>query len=261
MDKIKIIVDKEWSEVFKNRYVLFLVVFLPLFLTLLPLGILFFAIPEMSSEELDDIPPQFAQLCSSLEGAECMQVFLGNQFMLLVLLVPLALSVTFAAYSIVGEKTTRSLEPLLAAPISTAALLAGKSLAAALPAILATWVSFGAFALVARLIVSSPAVYARLTGPVWLLAVLLVGPLLALLGVNVSMIVSSRVNDPRVAEQLSMLVIIPLLGVFFGQIAGLILINVPFVLLAALVLALIDAGLLYLGVRLFERETILTRWK
>jgi ABC-2 type transport system permease protein len=43
--------------------------------------------------------------------------------------------------------------------------------------------------------------------------------------------VSSRVNDPRVAEQLSTIVIVPVLGLFFGQIAGLIFINKSVILI------------------------------
>jgi ABC-2 type transport system permease protein len=261
MNKVRTIVAKEWAEVFKNQSVLFLVIFMPLLLTLLPLGILIFAIPSMKEDDLQEIPPQFVQLCGQLAGAECMQVFLSNQFMILFMLIPLTISVSFAAYSIVGEKTTRCLEPLLATPITTAQLLTGKSLAAALPAILASWASFTLFAAAARLIVTSAEVYGRLVNPTWLLLVLLVGPLLAILGVNLSLIVSSRVNDPHAAQQISMIVIIPVMAVFFGQLVGLILLDLRFVFAAAVILASVDVALIYLGVRLFERETILTRWK
>jgi ABC-2 type transport system permease protein len=73
--------------------------------------------------------------------------------------------------------------------------------------------------------------------------------------------VSSRVNDPRVAEQLSAVVIMPLLALFFGQITGFLIVNRALVVGLAVVLAIVDAGVLWLAVRLFQRETILTRWK
>ena len=60
-------------------------------------------------------------------------------------MMPLMVPVTIAAYSIVGEKVTRSLEPLLATPISTTKLLLGKGLAAALPGIVTAWISYGLF--------------------------------------------------------------------------------------------------------------------
>jgi ABC-2 type transport system permease protein len=59
----------------------------------------------------------------------------------------------------------------------------------------------------------------------------------------------------------SMLVILPLLGLFFGQIAGLIFINERLILLMAGVLVVADAALLTFATQLFERENILTRWR
>ena len=84
---------------------------------------------------------------------------------------------------------------------------------------------------------------------------------MALMAVSVSIMVSSRVNDPRVAEQLSMVVILPVLAIFFGQLAGLFVVNQQLILVSALVLIIFDAFLIYLSVQLFQRETILTRWK
>jgi len=88
-----------------------------------------------------------------------------------------------------------------------------------------------------------------------------VGPLMALMAVNFSIMVSSRVNDPRVAEQLSMVVIIPVLALFFGQLAGLFILNRQLILFIAAALVLLDGLMVYLAVQLFQRETILTRWK
>jgi len=176
-------------------------------------------------------------------------------------MMPVIIPITIAAYSIVGEKTTRSLEPLLATPISTAELLAGKSLAAAIPAIVATLAAFGLFLLALPIIGVSAGVRAYIAGPTWLLAILVVGPLMSIVAVNFALYVSSRVNDPRVAEQVSTVVIIPIMAVLFAQLAGLIIINVTFMIIAIVVLAAVDVGMFYLGTSIFERETILTRWK
>jgi ABC-2 type transport system permease protein len=89
---------------------------------------------------------------------------------------------------------------------------------------------------------------------------LFVGPLVAILAVNISIIVSSRVNDPRAAEQISMVVILPVIAFFLAQLSGIIIINKEVVFLATFVLIIIDAFLVYVAVQLFQRETILTRW-
>lgn len=97
--------------------------------------------------------------------------------------------------------------------------------------------------------------------PLWLVAIFIVGPLLTLLAVCTAIIVSSRVTDPRVAEQLSAVVVLPLILIIVGQSMGLLIIDRQLVLLAALFILIVDASLLYLSVKLFQREQILTRWK
>ena len=262
MHKIKTIIRKEWAEVFKNRMVIFSVLFMPLLFTAIPLIFLYTmrgsGLTDMSSE----LPAQFTQMCrEGLSGSDCFRVYMVSQFILLYMMIPLIIPVNIAAYSIVGEKTTRSLEPLLATPITTAELLIGKNLSAVIPAVLATWLGFGLFAAGASLLVENRLVLLSFLDTLWLLAIFLVGPLLAVLSVNFSIMVSSRVNDPRVAEQMSAIVIVPVLGLFFGQIAGFILLDSRIVLIMAAVVLLIDALMVYLAVRLFQRESILTRWK
>jgi ABC-2 type transport system permease protein len=262
MNKIKTILRKEWAEVFKNRMVLFTVIFMPLFLSLLPLIILYAMGSSGANSANADLPAQFQQLCkANMTAGQCMQYYIVSEFLIMFMMIPLFIPVNIAAYSIVGEKTTRSLEPLLATPITTGELLAGKNLASVIPAIIATWIGFGIFAVGSLIITGGGALAAALLDPMWLIAIFLAGPLMAVLSVNFSIMVSSRVNDPRVAEQLSAVVILPLLAVFFGQIAGLFILNSTLILIMCAALLLVDALMIYLAIRLFQRETILTRWK
>jgi len=69
------------------------------------------------------------------------------------------------------------------------------------------------------------------------------------------------VTDPRVAEQLSAVVILPVIMLVIGQSVGLILIDRRIMLWLGLAVLALDALLLWLAIRLFQRETILTRWK
>jgi len=264
MNKIKTIIRKEWAEVFKNKMVIFTVAFLPLIMTALPLGIIFATGDTMAAETVDAGVPDdvMAAMCpGTLNAAECFQVFLVSQFMMMFMIVPVAIPVTIAAYSIVGEKTTRSLEPLLATPISTIELLVGKCLAAVIPASLATYGAFGLFAGGSWLLVSNKALLSALLDARWLIAIFVEGPLLATMAVTFSLMVSSRVNDPRVAEQVSMVIIVPVLAGFFGQIAGWFVLNRQLISVISLVTLALDAFLFYLAVRIFQRESILTRWK
>jgi ABC-2 type transport system permease protein len=263
MERIRAIIVKEWREVFRNKFVLFTVAFLPLILTALPLGILYFTGSSGDLEGISsaDLPPQFASLCGDLSSGDCMLYYIVTQFILLFMMVPVIVPMTVAAYSIVGEKTTRTLEPLLATPVSTIEILVGKGLAGVIPAVLATWIGYLVYAGGAYLMIDNPQVVIKLFDPLWLMAIFLVGPLLSLLGVNIAVMISSRVNDPRVAEQISGIFVLPIVFLFIGQTTGLILINEQFILWMALGLAILDSILFYFATRVFQRETILSRWK
>lgn len=263
MKKIETIVAKEWAEVFKNRMVLFTVAFLPLLMAALPLVILHATQSSGAGNPIENnLPQQYNAICpANLSGSDCLQVALVSEFMLLFMIIPVAVPVTISAYSIVGEKATHSLEPLLATPITTGELLAGKCLAALIPAVLATDGAFLIYAAGAAVMIRSGILLSAVLDVRWLIAVFVVGPLMAFLAIMVSIIVSSRVNDPRVAEQLSMVVIVPVLGLFFAQVSGLLLINRQLILLIAILLAALDILIGRLGVGLFQREVILTRWK
>ena len=90
---------------------------------------------------------------------------------------------------------------------------------------------------------------------------IVVGPLMAIAAVNFAIMVSSRVNDPRVAEQMAAILIVPVLALLVRPGRRLIVINLQLMLIVIAALVVIDIGLVYLGARLFQRETILTRWK
>ena len=265
MRKIWILVRKEWAEVFKNKLVLFTTAFLPLLFAVLPLIILYAT--GSSSGEFDDlanmadIPVEYTEMCVGLTGSGCMQYFIVSQFMLLFMMVPMIVPITFASYSIVGEKSTRTLEPLLATPIKTIELLAGKALAATIPAVIATWLSFLIYAIGAYILAVDPAVVGKILDLLWLTAIIIVGPLLAIFGVSLAVMISSRVTDPRIAEQVSAVFVLPMVGLFVAQSLGLIFINAQIILWMAVVLFILDIGLLAFATQLFQRETILTRWK
>ena len=256
------IIRKEWAELYKNTLVLSTVLFMPIFFAALPLIILWASAGVSGTSEAisSALPPQMASLCEGLNGGECGQIVIASQFTLLFMMIPLIIPATVAPYSIVGEKTQRSLEPLLATPISTTELLLGKNLAAVIPALLATWFAFALYALGARLLIESDLAFGRLLAPHWIVAVFVVGTLLAIFSVSLAIMVSSRSNDPRSAQQVASLVVLPLVLLFIGQIAGFLIFSPALVFVLTLVLIVLDIILTYLSVQVFDREAILTRW-
>jgi ABC-2 type transport system permease protein len=95
----------------------------------------------------------------------------------------------------------------------------------------------------------------------WLAGVFLLGPAVGLASVVAGVIVSARVNDPRVAQQIGGVIIVPIIGVTLAQATGSILVGANgYLLLAAVILGVSLVGL-RIGVTLFDREAILTRWR
>lgn len=145
--------------------------------------------------------------------------------------------------------------------MSTLQLLAGKGLVALLPTLAITWICGILYVRGMAFIALSPAVFLAIVSPTWILILLLLGPLLATIAVALSVAISSRVNDPRTAQQLSGVVVVPLIAVIDAQLAGLLVLSPLLVLATAIVLLVIVAGASWLALHLFQREVILTRWK
>jgi len=185
---------------------------------------------------------------------------LRNSFAIL-LLVPIAISSTSAAFSIVGEKLQRTLEPILATPISDHQFLLGKLLAALVPTVAATWIAAAAGAILVDALTWSRYGSPLLPDRFWLVGVLVLAPLLGACVVLVTMRLSARGTDPQAVVQTTALATIPgflLLGAIFGKALT---IFFPALLGACLLMLIVDAILFRGNVRTFRREEILTRWK
>jgi ABC-2 type transport system permease protein len=254
------VLRREFAETIRNRLLLATILLPPLLLTVAPL-LLGGAIgsrtlpPDLARAVLVQRPEWAAFSSSELAGA-----FAVQQFLAFFLLMPAYIPLAIATYSIIGEKQARSLEPVLAAPIRTSELLAGKALAALLPGVAAGWLTYVVFITLAS-VVYGPHLFLVVSDPSWLAGVFVLGPAVGLISVVAGVIVSARVNDPRVAQQIGGVVIVPIIGVTLLQATGTLLVGASGYLLLAAILAAIGLAGLRLGVRLFEREAILTRWK
>jgi ABC-2 type transport system permease protein len=188
------------------------------------------------------------------------QAFLLQQFLMFSLLVPIFAALSLAAQAIVGEKQARSLEPLLTTPITVPELLLGKVLTPLAVALILMAVTY-LLHLGVMFAAGEPGVWRTLFWPRTLLLYLLIGPLVSVTALLSAAIVSSRANDARSAQQLGGLLVLPLTALFVAQMAGQFLVGMRALGVAAAGLAIVNLGLLWVGIRVFQRETILMRWK
>jgi ABC-2 type transport system permease protein len=243
----------------------------PLFTALVAITLPFIVavvVPAVTGERLSDSSDfQIAvemfrtqPITGGMDAEGAIQAWIFQQFLPLLVIGPVAASMSVAANAVVGEKQARTLEPLLATPMTTGELLTAKILGSLLPSLALT---LGCFVVYAggMAAFANHGVYRILLAPRSLGVFFLLGPLAALAALQLAVCVSSRVNDARTAQQIGVLVILPLAGALVAQLTGALMLTMPIILGIALLLAIINAGLMVIGIRLFDRESILTRWK
>ena len=195
-----------------------------------------------------------------LSGGEQFQVLLLSQFTFYMLLIPVLISVSVATFSIVDEKLSGSLEALLATPVKTWELLLGKALAGAIPSLIVTWICSGIFLLIV-MAMGWGYLIAMVMTPVWFISLFLFTPAVTVLSFLLGIIGSSRAKDAKGAQNLVILVILPVLALIAIQITGVIWFTTVSALILALGIVLVDVIVLRIAVRLFQRESIVSRWR
>ncbi|HEU4690910.1 MAG TPA: ABC transporter permease [Vicinamibacterales bacterium] len=235
-------------------------ILLPLFVAVI--------VPSMTGERLADSSDFEVALdmyreqpeMKALDPEAAIQAYIFQFFAVMLVLIPVTASMSLAAHSVVGEKQARSLEPLLVTPITTFELLGAKVLGAFIPSAVLT-AGFFVLYLLAALLFARAGVAWALLGPRTLGIVFVLGPLAALAALQMAVCVSSRVNDARTAQQIGVLVILPVAGLLIGQLFGSLQLTGPLILMIAAGSLVVNAILMWIGIVLFDRETILTRWK
>jgi len=226
------------------------------------------AVPYFSGERLADssdfkIAVEMYRTQPATRGLDAegaIQAMIFQQFLILLVLTPVAGAMSVAAYAVVGEKQARTLEPLLATPLTTFELLAAKVLGALVPGILLALVCFTLY-VGGVVVLAHPGVYRTLFLPRALLTMFLLGPLASLAALQMAVCVSSRVNDARSAQQIGALIILPITLLLVGEFTANLQLTSALLLTMSAGLAMLNVALMLVGIRLFDRESILTRWK
>ncbi len=184
-----------------------------------------------------------------------------NLILIIFIIVPATLPTVISSYSIVGEKNNRSLEPLLATPITDGELLAGKIFSSFLPSMGSTLFAFCLGNILLDALFLPQLGLPLLPNLNWLLSILILAPTACLMSILGCVIVSSKVSDVRSAQQVGGFIVMPVVVLMLGVLSGFILLS-PLTILAFTAVYLgIDLVLFYFAKAIFNREEILTKWK
>jgi ABC-2 type transport system permease protein len=242
LETVWTIAAKDLSVVRRKKSIFYAIILLPLFVSVGLPGVIW-----------------LVERRASIPDADLMNLM--NAFAFFFVIVACIIPTGIASYSIVGEKVEKSLEPLLATPARDSEIFLGKSLAAFLPTITAIYACGALFMGLMNALTYGQ--LGHLFYPNWTVAsiMLLVVPLAIIFSVELSILISSRVNDIRTANSLGGIAVMPFGGIYVSAEIGLISLNTSNLLLLSAVLLVADAGLFYLCRAIFRREEILTMWK
>jgi ABC-type transport system involved in multi-copper enzyme maturation permease subunit len=176
------------------------------------------------------------------------------------LAIPVLVPAALAAYSVVGERTQGTLEPVLATPVRKEELLLGKALAAFVPSVVVAYLVFALYLAVVKLFARPDVASALIQGPE-LLVQLVFTPLLAAWSIWVGISLSARSSDPRTAQQLSVLASLPTVAITSLVAFNVIPANLKTTLAFGLGLLVLTRLGWHVASALFDRERLVTSIK
>ncbi|HLY26265.1 MAG TPA: stage II sporulation protein M [Aggregatilineales bacterium] len=167
---------------------------------------------------------------------------------------PVSISLVIALETFVGEKERRSLEPLLSTPLTNMELYMGKTFAAMIPPLLASYIGISLYV---GALVLGPQHWELDAGLI--LQIMALTTAQALIMVTGSVVVSSQTTSTRASNLLASFIIIPMALLVMLE-SFIMVTNNRYILWYILVgLLVADVMLFGMGARLFNREELLGR--
>jgi ABC-type transport system involved in multi-copper enzyme maturation permease subunit len=214
-EKVSIIFRKELRAILTNKQIILTLIIPPLVFSLLvPLSLIPLTFTDFSSITNSLELPSFVQNivpywnnCNDLQKIALIQ---ANLFMPFLVVIPMFFPVVLAGDSLAGEKERKTIEGLLAAPISEEELLLGKGFAITIPILTLSVLSFLIYAILTDIIL-----FKLMNGIVILpnafslILFFIVMPTITILSIIISLNISSKATGSREAIQKGGLITMP----------------------------------------------------
>ena len=228
---------KDLQEVRKNGYVFFSLLLLPIMLVVISV--------------IDSFAVDLSTGGSSSP--------LLSTFSTIMVFIPAIVTSLIGSTSVILEKNNHSLEPLLATPITDSELFAGKALAPLSIGVLLSWIAFTLYIAIMDALTYGRLGYLLFPTDLTLVQMFFLAPVTGMLGTFLTLLVSSKMKDVRAAQQVSALVVLPLLLLVFLPIIAsgsdlIINLGAGVGFLAAAIV------IFFISVKAFRRESILISW-
>jgi len=240
------LINKDINEITSSKRVIIPMTIVPIFLiVIIPIAILIGAsFIGNDSSMLTKMGPLIKKLPSeytTLTPSQLLiKVMINFMFPSYFLIIPIMCSGVIGASSFVGEKEHKTLESLLYTPISMEQLLRAKILGVFVPSYIVTLISFiviGIIFNVGGLIYFGGVIFPDIK---WLIIILWISPAINLLSLILTVMVSAKSETFQEAQQVSGLLVLPVILVLVGQMTGVLLLSSLVMFIGGGVLFILD---------------------
>jgi ABC-type Na+ efflux pump permease subunit len=265
-----LVFKKDWLEIKRNWQVLLPIILLPLiFSVVFPVviaGIGSTPVTNTGGDQdfqslIPNLPLDVQEMLANMNANQSMVYIMVLYFFApFFLIIPVMASSVIGSDSFAGERERKTIEALLATPISDSELLLGKILVSFIPAMIVTFAAYGVYMVIVDALTFGMFGGVLLLPNVnWLIMMFGVTPVIALCSIGLTVMISAKVKGFKEAQQISIVLLLPVLGLVFAQISGILVLG-PLVLAALIgIFAAVDVGIFYLSKKIFRREEILAK--
>ena len=270
IQKAMLVFRKDWQEIRRNWQVILPIIVVPLLISVI-LPIVLVVIPNMTSTQegslgnfdnlINNLPIHVQEQLAGMNEKQVMIYIMAIYFFApFFLIIPLMASSVISSDSFAGEKERKTIEALLATPLSDGELFLGKILVSFIPSIVITIISFAVYTAVFDILAFGIFNGVLLLPTIdWILLIFGLTPTLALASIGLTVLISARVRGFREAQQISVILLIPVLAIVFGQATGALIFGLIVILALTGFFGIIDLVVFKIGVKLFKREEILSK--
>ncbi|MBZ9607355.1 ABC transporter permease subunit [Clostridium estertheticum] len=242
----KVLIKKDLNEITSSKRVIVPMAIVPIVLTvLIPLALI---IGVNYIGNASDVLRGFGSLLKKLPSEYkayspaqlVIKIVINYLFPSYFLIIPIICSGIIGSSSLVGEKEHKTMETLLYTPISMEQLLRAKILGVFIPSYIITLLSFIAFGIIIN--IGGFIYFGGLIFPdiKWLIIILWISPAINLLSLTFTVMVSAKSKTFQEAQQVSGILVLPVIILLVGQMTGVIMLNNLIMFTAGAVLLIID---------------------
>ncbi|MCG3219847.1 MAG: ABC transporter permease subunit [Candidatus Heimdallarchaeota archaeon] len=257
------LVKKDMREFAKSKYVLSVIIFMPLLFALLFPFTSVLPIAKIDPSEFENgaygqfVDSLFNKIIDNWEALHPQTqtlIILSYSMFIAVLLLPIIIPAVTASETVVGEKERKTIEAILASPMSESEIVIGKIISSFLPSVIGTLVAAITYMICIDVMLYPFLGFVLFPDLLSMVFVFIISPLISIISVELMIMVSTRVTSVRDAYQIGSLVVLPLIMLIVLEMLGLLLNSIATLLGSIAVLIIIIVGLFKIAAGIFDRE-------